>query len=127
MSIDHLDALAADDAFFTALLAADGAALDALLAEDFVLVDVMAGQLVPRDAFLSFVGSGELVFVKVERDAADLAILERPGLRVITGRTRMTMRLGADEQVAASRYTHVFVEDDGRWRLLSAQGTPEAA
>ncbi|GIG64302.1 nuclear transport factor 2 family protein [Phytomonospora endophytica] len=120
-------ALAADDAFFTALLTADGRALDALLADDFSLVDVMAGQLVPRDAFLGLVGGGDLEFLKVDRDATDVAVRERPGLSVITGRTRMTMRFQGEEVTAASRYTHVFVKDGGNWRLLAAQGTPEVA
>lgn len=27
---------------------------------------------------------------------------------------------------ASSRYTHVYIEDQGAWRLASAQGTPIA-
>jgi len=36
----------------------------------------------------------------------------------------MTMRLQGAEIAISSRYAHVYV-DDGGWRLLSAQGTPE--
>lgn len=118
--------LAADDAFFAALLTADTAALGALLAGDFTLVDVMAGRLVPKEDFLALVGGGDLEFVAVERDRGDLAVRDRPGLCVITGRTRMTMRFQGAEITVASRYTHVFVDEDGRWRLLAGQGTPEA-
>jgi hypothetical protein len=44
---------------------------------------------------------------------------------VITGRTRMTGRFEETPWEVASRYryTHVFVEQDGRWRLVAAQGT----
>ncbi len=45
-------------------------------------------------------------------------------LRVGVGQTRMTMRLQGAEIAISSRYAHVYV-DDGGWRLLSAQGTPE--
>jgi ketosteroid isomerase-like protein len=49
--------LAAERAFFAALLAGDGAALDGLLADDFVIVDVLAGQAVPRADLLGVVAA----------------------------------------------------------------------
>ena len=115
--------LAAEDAFFAALLAADRSALDELLTEDFALVDVLAGQVVPRVALLDLVGSGELVFLRIDRPADDIAIRYRPGVAVVVGRTVMTMRVPGTEVTAHSRYTHVYVLEDGRWRLLAAQGT----
>jgi hypothetical protein len=42
---------------------------------------------------------------------------------VVVGRTAMRGSFQGAEFVAASRYTHVYV-DDGGWRLASAQGTP---
>ena len=118
--------LDADAAFFAALLAADSTALDGLLAADFQLVDVLAGQVVPRDVFLDLVGSGRLEFVEVLTDPAQASVRQRPGLGVVLGRTRMTMRFEGAEVVAESRYTHVFVDDNDGWRLLAAQGTPDA-
>jgi hypothetical protein len=38
----------------------------------------------------------------------------------------MAGRMDDAQFSAKSRYTHVFVVDDGRWRLASAQGTPIA-
>ena len=119
-------ALDADEAFFAALLAADRQALDLLLAEDFALVDVMAGQTVPRDVFLGLVATGQLTFFEVVRGAADVSVRQRPGLQVIVGRTRMTMRFEGAPITVNSRYTHVFVADAGGWRLLAAQGTHDA-
>jgi hypothetical protein len=117
--------LDADAAFFAALLAADSTALDGLLAADFLLVDVLAGQVVARDMFLDLVGSRRLEFVEVLTDPGQASVRERPGLGVVLGRTRMTMRFDGAEVVADSRYIHVFVADGGAWRLLAAQGTPD--
>lgn len=116
----------ADAAFFAALLAADGAALNAVLADDFVLVDVMGGQTIPRQVLVDLVAARELEFVHIDRDLADVSVRHRPGVAVVVGRTRMTGRFQGTEFTAASRYTHVYVAADGRWELLSAQGTREA-
>ena len=118
--------LAAEDAFFAALLAADRPALDRLLAEDFLLVDVLAGQAVTRAALLDLVGSGGLVFAQIQRPGGEVSVRHRPGLAVVVGRTRMTMRVPGAELTTDSRYTHVYVLDGGRWRLLAAQSTKQA-
>jgi hypothetical protein len=39
----------------------------------------------------------------------------------------MEGRLGDTPFAASSRYTHVFVEEQGEWRMASAQGTSIAA
>jgi hypothetical protein len=36
----------------------------------------------------------------------------------------MLIRMGDVSIMASSRYTHVFIEDGGRWRIVAAQGTP---
>jgi hypothetical protein len=118
--------LAAEDAFFAALLAADRPALDRLLAQDFLLIDVLAGQAVARAALLDLVGSGGLVFAQIERVPAQVSVRHRTGLSVVVGHTRMTMRVPGAELTTDSRYTHVYVLDGGRWRLLAAQGTKQA-
>lgn len=118
--------LASDDAFFGALLAADLTALADVLTEDFVIVDVMSGGVTERGALLEALASNVVRFVDIVRDAAEALVRTRPGVAIVIGRTEMTMRLGPDVVTARSRYTHVFAEEDGRWRLLSAQGTPLA-
>ena len=118
--------LASDEAFFEALLAADPTALADLLTDDFVIVDVMSGGVTDRAALLDAVASGVLRFVDIVRDSAEASVRTRAGVAVVVGRTEMTMRFGPDTVTAGSRYTHVFVEESGRWRLLSAQGTPLA-
>jgi ketosteroid isomerase-like protein len=111
----------ADQSFFAALRGADGPALAALLTEDFVLIDVMRGGEVPRADLIGAVGAGQFRF-----DAIDIIasrVRRYGGTAVVTGETRMRGRFGEDGWSAHSRYTHVYVEQEGRWRLASAQGT----
>jgi ketosteroid isomerase-like protein len=119
--------LDAEASFFAGLLTADGAALDAVLAADFVLVDVMGGQAIPRDVLLGLVVTGELEFLSIYRDLADVSVRHRTDVAVVVGRTHMIGRFQGTEFTADSRYTHVYVATDGRWELLSAQGTREVA
>jgi len=72
------------------------------------------------------VASGVLRFVDIVRDPAEASVRTRAGVAVVVGRTEMTIRFGPDTVTARSRYTHVFVKESGRPRLLSAQGTPLA-
>jgi len=115
------DPVAADDAFFAALVAADGTALDALLADDFAIIDVMRGAEADRAAFLAVVGGGEVSFDSIE--PADRRVRLHDGTGVVTGRTAMSGSFGGAPFSAASRYTHVFVRQRGAWRLVAAQGT----
>ena len=115
---------AADEMFFGALLSADIAALEAVLADDFVIVDVMSGRVTGREEFLAAIGSGMLRFAEVTRFPAEQSVRCRDAAGVVVGRTRMVMHFGPDRVTANSRYARVFVNDDGSWRLMSAQGTP---
>ena len=110
--------------FFGALLSADMAALEAVLADDFVIVDVMSGRVTGREEFLAAIGSGMLRFAEVTRFPAEQSVRCRDAAGVVVGRTRMVMHFGPDRVTANSRYARVFVNDDGSWRLMSAQGTP---
>jgi hypothetical protein len=42
---------------------------------------------------------------------------------VITGRTQMRGQFDQTPFGVHSRYTHVYVEQQARWRLVTAQGT----
>jgi ketosteroid isomerase-like protein len=121
------DILAADDRFFAALLRADGPALDRILVDDFVLIDVNSGTEVTKSLFVPAVGAGRLTFEDIEVDAAARRVRTYGPAAVVTGRTQMHGSFEGAAWTAHSRYTHVFVEDQGSWRLASAQGTPIAA
>jgi ketosteroid isomerase-like protein len=115
------DPLAADDAFFAALIAADGEALGALLGDDFAIIDVMRGAESDKSAFVAVVGGGEVAFDNIE--PAERRVRRYDGTAVITGRTSMSGSFGGAPFSAASRYTHVFVDAGAGWRLVAAQGT----
>lgn len=59
-----------------------------------------------RGALLEAVSSRELCFIDIAADPAE-----------------MTMQCCSDTVIARRPYTHIFAEENGRWRPLSAQGT----
>lgn len=111
----------AEQIFFTALRAGDGAALAGLLTDDFVLIDVTRGGEVPRADLIGAVAAGQLCFDAI--DVVASRVRRYASAAVATGETRMRGRYGGAGWSAHSRYAHVYVEQDGRWRLASAQGT----
>jgi ketosteroid isomerase-like protein len=115
------EAAATDAAFFAALIAGDIAALRVLLTDDFLIVDVISGGVTGRKAFLAALDGGGLVITAIE--PKEVTIRHYGGTAVVVGMTTMHGRFEGTEFTAASRYTHVYV-DDGGWRLASAQGTP---
>jgi ketosteroid isomerase-like protein len=116
-----LTALEAEKSFFEALLNGDGASLQTLLTDDFELIDVMQGSVIPKPVLVDLIGSKTLVFEKIKHLQANPRTYG--DTVVITGETKMTMRMGEMNGTAHSRYTHVFVQQDGVWRFASAQGT----
>lgn len=116
-----MDSLAANHHFFVSLIEADLPALDRLLGVDFILIDVMSGSEITKPDFLAAIGSGQVRFEMIE--PADNRVRLYQTTSVITGRTRMEGRLGDKPFAASSRYTHVFVNQQGEWQMISAQGT----
>lgn len=100
-------------AFSAAVRAGDADRLDDLLASDFVIVDGASGGVHDRAAFLETVTNGSArVAPPAAEDAAE------PLVRVY----------GVDTAIVVGHgYTHVFRGLGGRWRLVSAQGTPSGA
>ena len=119
--------VAADDQFFDALLRADSAVLDHLLVDDFILVDVLSGSELDKSVLVPLVGSGYLAFDEIQRYPTEGRVRVYGPTAVVTGRTQMSGRYENASWLARSRYTHVYVNDQGTWRLASAQGTPIAA
>jgi Domain of unknown function (DUF4440) len=117
-----LDPLAADRAFFAALISANLDSLDSLLVEDFILIDVLSGAEITKPMLLAAVGSSQLKFDAIEPVESRLR-LYAANTAVVTGRTELRGRVGEAAFTASSRYTHVFISQDGGWMLASAQGT----
>ena len=118
-------ALLAEERFFAALNEGNREALESVLGEDCVLIDVMTGSEVPRAEFVEFVGSGRLAFESIERLGA--RVRSYGATAIVTGQTRMSGRFDKQTFQVRSRYTHVYAEDPGGFRLVNAQGTPVPA
>ena len=110
-----------DGRFFNALLNADVAVLDQILAEDLVLIDVMRGGETKKTEFLQAVQSGLVVFEAIE--VMDQQPRVYGECAIINGKTQLTIRFDNTTFEIRSRYTHVYCELEGAWRMVSAQGT----
>ena len=67
---------------------------------------------------------GLVKFEKIE--VHDPRVREYGDTAVVTGWTEMRMTFGGQSAEVRSRYTHVFVRQDGAWRFVNGQGTPIA-
>ncbi len=115
------EVMKAESAFFGALVEGRTDELELLLADDFLLAD-LSGGIMSKDALIHAVGSRQLRFDGIEPVEAVVRLYGSTA--IATGRTHMRGRFGEASFTAHSRYTHVYVEQEGRLRLASAQGTP---
>jgi ketosteroid isomerase-like protein len=114
-------ALPTDRRFFDTLLAADAQGLADLLSNDFVLIDVMQGGEIPGPALVEALRSRQITFEGI--DVVESRERRHGDLSIVTGQTWMRGRAGDQAWAVRSRYTHVYVRQHERWRLVSAQGT----
>jgi len=113
-----------DRQFFGSLINVDIASLNQILTDDFLLIDVMQGSEITKPLLLAAIEAGQVKFDSIEPAEARARFYRTTA--VVTGRTLMRGRAGGSLFTVKSRYTHVYVEDIGQWRLASAQGTPIA-
>jgi|SRR6267142_1008967 len=118
---NELDPLAAEQKFFGALIAGKVEVLDQLLIDEFILVDVMRGAEITKPGLLAAVASGQVKFESIE--PSETRVRRFGSTAIVNGRTKMRGRFGESTFAVRSRYTHVYVEQQGRLRLASAQGT----
>jgi hypothetical protein len=116
-----LDPLVTERAFFSALLSRNIDSLDSILADDFLMVDLMAGSEITKPMLLAAVGSCQIKFEAIDPIESKVRVYSTTA--IIVGRTEMRFRTGESSFNFSSRYTHVFVLQDGGWQLASAQGT----
>ena len=118
-----VEAEAAEDRFFAAILAADADRVADVLAADFVVVDVLSGGVVDRAGIIGALRDGLLVFDRV--DVVERAARRYGDTVIVVGRTELAGRFSGSPFTVESRYTHVLVrESASAWRLVTAQGTP---
>jgi len=116
-----MNPLTIDKQFFAALIAGDAQELDHILTDDFILIDLMSGSEITKPAILAFIGSGQIKFESIEPAENRVRLYQTTA--IFTGRTQMKGQLGEAPFAVSSRYTHVFVDQRGEWRLATAQGT----
>jgi hypothetical protein len=122
---DQSDPLGVDRSFFTSLLEARIEALNRLLSDDFILIDVMSGSEITKSMFLSVIESGQLQFAAIEPLNPRMRLYGKTA--VINGQTQMSGQFGEMPFTVKSRYTHVYVDQQGQWRMVVAQGTQISA
>jgi len=118
---DESGPLAADREFFAALSRGMVEGLDRVIADDFILIEVMGGSEITKPSLLMAIQSGQLKFGPIEPTDVQVRVYQTAA--VVTGRTEMSGQFGETPFATKSRYTHVYVEQQGRWRLVAAQGT----
>ena len=116
-----LDPLVTERAFFSALISRNIDSLDSILADDFLMVDLVAGSEFTKPMLLAAVGSCQVKFEAIDPVESKVRVYSTTA--IIVGRTEMRFRAGESSFNFSSRYTHVFVLEDGGWQLASAQGT----
>ena len=118
---NKLNPLVAEQEFFQALITGKIEALNELLVDEFILVDVMRGAEISKPELLAAVGSGQVKFEAIE--PSETRVRQFGPTAIVNGRTEMRGRAGETAFAVRSRYTHVYVEQQGRLRMASAQGT----
>jgi len=116
-----LNPLAAEQEFFGALSAGKIEVLEQLLVDEFILVDVMRGAEIGKPELLAALAAGYVKFDGIE--PSETRVRNFGATAIVNGRTEMRGRAGEIAFAVRSRYTHVYVEQQGRLRLASAQGT----
>ena len=115
------EVLKVEGSFYDALVRAQAGELERLLADDFSLAD-LSGGLMSKAALIEAVCSGKLRFEAIE--PVEVEVRFYVPTAIVTGRTEMRGSVEQTPFVAHSRYTHVYLEQEGRLFLVAAQGTP---
>ena len=112
-----------DREFLRALVAREFDSVEQILADDIVLID-LSGAEVPKDGFLGSLRSGDLIFESIQPEGVTVRVYDQTAL--VRGRTAMRGSFKSAPFAFNSRYTHTYVRQTGRWRMVAAQGTPIA-
>lgn len=81
----------------------------------------MRGAEVTKTLLVDAVRAGQLKFESIT--VGDARVRRYGSTAIIIGQTEMRMRFEQASVAVKSRYTHVYAENEQRWRMVSAQGT----
>jgi len=109
-----------EDERFQAMIAGDLATLDRLLADELTYVHSNGG-MESKSEFLARIKSGDLKYKAVTREGVRVRIENRAA--VVTGQAAMEVQSKGEDLSLRMRFTDVYVNRGGRWKLLVWQST----
>jgi len=112
---------AAEDRRYAAMLAADAGTLAGLLSDDLVYTHT-SGVRDTKQALLSKISGGSLVYVRLEHSVGQVIVLGDAGL--VIGELRADIVSDGHPRRLANSVLAVWAAQDGGWRLAAFQPTP---
>ena len=103
-----------------ALMRNDLEALDRIMPDVFTFTDPF-GEVLNKSEFLKVIKRGELTFEILKREDAKLSVHWNTALA--TGRDTVRGMYKGHDVSGQYRYTNVYVELNGRWKVVSSQVT----
>ena len=104
-----------------AMLAGDVVVLGELLSDALVYTHANAA-VDTKASYLRVLGDGTLVYRALHHTVE--TVLRRPGVAVVTGSMAGSIDAGGVAKALNSRFSSVWVPENGGWRLLAYQSTP---
>jgi hypothetical protein len=105
---------------FDAMIARDVRALDTLLADDLTYTHT-TGRVDDKRALLADLETGRLVYDSIV--PADVRVRVYGHTAAVTGTARMQVRANGTVLRFSARFTELYVDNGGRWRLAAWQST----
>ncbi len=112
-----------DDERIQAQIHADAAALDRIYAADFIGVGP-SGRVRTKPQVISDFTSGDLKFQSITTDDVQVRVYENTAVE--TGRSTMIGQDKGQTVPRDTRFTRVWVKQQGRWRLVANHYSAEA-
>jgi Domain of unknown function (DUF4440) len=113
-----------EESRWTAMIGADIGRLDTLLSDRLSWTHA-SGHCEGKAAFLERIALGRVIYLSIER--SDERRVHCNGAVVITGMAEMRVVVDGRECELRNRYTNVWVDEDGSWRMAAWQSTPASS
>jgi ketosteroid isomerase-like protein len=112
-----------------AILAGDADALDEIFADDFIVNNLPLSTVVSRDFVLEWVRGGGFAYRSFVRTPEAVHVIGDTAITM--GREVAVSSEGnpfaGEGETVTSRYTHVWIRRDDRWRLVARQASIASA
>jgi ketosteroid isomerase-like protein len=102
----------------------DRETIESILASDWTVIDISGRVLTKLELLQESFGSGDRRVDAVTIDEVQVRLLDN--VAVVTGRTVAEGAYHGQDMRVVLRFTDAFTKRDGRWQVVSSQGTPVA-